>query len=254
MTRENKLALVVGFALIVFVGVLVSDHFSAARLDKPANLAQRDGRSTQRSFRDGELIDLDQQNVAAKNSKPVARPALNTSQYKQEVSGNSQQRQEKNKKVQPYAIRLPDLQDDSLTISPDTKKSILKKISYKVRSVVVKNNESLSRICQREYQDGSLAAALAEYNGIADPNMVHAGIRLRLPDPSFFGIIDKPQASTAKDKYAHYTVKKGETLSEISQKLLKTFRRWQELYELNKDVIDDPNNVRSGITLKIPTT
>ena len=30
MTRENKLALVVGFGLLLFVGILVSDHFSAA--------------------------------------------------------------------------------------------------------------------------------------------------------------------------------------------------------------------------------
>ena len=33
MTRENKLALVIGFGLILFVGILVSDHFSAQRFD-----------------------------------------------------------------------------------------------------------------------------------------------------------------------------------------------------------------------------
>ena len=88
MTRENKLALVVGFALIVFVGVLVSDHFSAASLDKPANLTQRDGRSSQRSFSDHELIDLDKQNIAAKKSNPVVRPAVRTAEYKQSEPNN----------------------------------------------------------------------------------------------------------------------------------------------------------------------
>jgi nucleoid-associated protein YgaU len=39
MTRENKLALVVGFGLILFVGILISDHFSAARNQEAANLA-----------------------------------------------------------------------------------------------------------------------------------------------------------------------------------------------------------------------
>ena len=39
MTRENKLALVVGFGLMLFVGILVSDHFSAQRFD-PATVAQ----------------------------------------------------------------------------------------------------------------------------------------------------------------------------------------------------------------------
>jgi nucleoid-associated protein YgaU len=35
VTREHKLALIVGFALILVVGVFVSDHFSKARLAKP---------------------------------------------------------------------------------------------------------------------------------------------------------------------------------------------------------------------------
>lgn len=35
MTREHKLALIVGFALVLVVGVLVSDHFSSARKSQP---------------------------------------------------------------------------------------------------------------------------------------------------------------------------------------------------------------------------
>ena len=31
MTREHKLALIVGFSLVLIVGVLISDHFSPAR-------------------------------------------------------------------------------------------------------------------------------------------------------------------------------------------------------------------------------
>ena len=38
MTRESKLALIVGFGLILFVGILVSDHFSAGQRQAPANL------------------------------------------------------------------------------------------------------------------------------------------------------------------------------------------------------------------------
>ena len=41
MTRENKLALVIGFGLMLFVGILVSDHFSAQRFD-PVSVAQKD--------------------------------------------------------------------------------------------------------------------------------------------------------------------------------------------------------------------
>ncbi len=38
MTRENKLALLVGFVVILVVGILLSDHFSIARHQKAANL------------------------------------------------------------------------------------------------------------------------------------------------------------------------------------------------------------------------
>ena len=58
MTRENKLALVVGSALIVFVGVLVSDHFSAARLNEPADLTLGQGSSDNTAQNDQALIDL----------------------------------------------------------------------------------------------------------------------------------------------------------------------------------------------------
>ena len=34
MTREHKLALIIGFAVVLLVGVLVSDHFSQARRDR----------------------------------------------------------------------------------------------------------------------------------------------------------------------------------------------------------------------------
>lgn len=41
MTRENKLALVVGFGLILFIGILISDHFSIARSQASANLTDQ---------------------------------------------------------------------------------------------------------------------------------------------------------------------------------------------------------------------
>ena len=46
MTRENKLALVIGFGLMLFVGILVSDHFSAQRFD-PATVAEAQPKTTE---------------------------------------------------------------------------------------------------------------------------------------------------------------------------------------------------------------
>ena len=65
MTRENKLALVIGFALIVFVGVLVSDHFSAARLNEPADLTLNGNSSLNSQQSDQKLIDLQEPEPAS---------------------------------------------------------------------------------------------------------------------------------------------------------------------------------------------
>jgi LysM repeat protein len=48
-----------------------------------------------------------------------------------------------------------------------------------------------------------------------------------------------------------YTVKQGDTLSKIARE--HGIKKWQELYELNKDVIGpDPNKIKPGQVLKLP--
>lgn len=63
------------------------------------------------------------------------------------------------------------------------------------------------------------------------------------PAERIFGIQSKPTS---------YTVEKGDTLWKIAQKLLGQGTRWRELYELNKDVIQNPNELASGVLLKLP--
>lgn len=46
MTREHKLSLIIGFVLILIVGVLISDHMSKARSTQLASVAVDDERST----------------------------------------------------------------------------------------------------------------------------------------------------------------------------------------------------------------
>ncbi|MDG1136906.1 MAG: LysM peptidoglycan-binding domain-containing protein, partial [Phycisphaerales bacterium] len=49
-----------------------------------------------------------------------------------------------------------------------------------------------------------------------------------------------------------YTVKSGDTLSEISQKVMGTAKKTQLLIDLNKDVMPNPNRIRPGMTLRYP--
>ena len=72
MTRENKLALVVGFALILFVGILISDHFSIVRNQKAADLRTVSANNTLAVNAGGaNLIDL-----TPREQGPANTPAL----------------------------------------------------------------------------------------------------------------------------------------------------------------------------------
>lgn len=49
-----------------------------------------------------------------------------------------------------------------------------------------------------------------------------------------------------------HTVAKGETLSAISQKYYGTTKKWNEIYEANKGLISNRNQIKPGIQLMIP--
>lgn len=49
-----------------------------------------------------------------------------------------------------------------------------------------------------------------------------------------------------------YTVTKGDCLWKIAKKLLGDGNRWQEIYNLNRDKISNPNLIREGQVLTIP--
>jgi len=55
-------------------------------------------------------------------------------------------------------------------------------------------------------------------------------------------------------KFDIYVVKKGETLSQISQKpeVYGTSKRWKEIFEANRDQLTDPDKIIPGMKLRVP--
>ena len=53
-------------------------------------------------------------------------------------------------------------------------------------------------------------------------------------------------------KMGAYKVQSGDTLSELAQKLLGSARETDRLYELNRDVLRDQNDLRVGASLRYP--
>ena len=50
-----------------------------------------------------------------------------------------------------------------------------------------------------------------------------------------------------------YTVEKDDTMQKISKKFYGSYSKWTKIYEANKDRIPDPNRIKPGITITIPS-
>jgi nucleoid-associated protein YgaU len=147
-----------------------------------------------------------------------------------------------------------------------------------VRIHAVQKGETLFQIADKYYGTGHVWRELAKYNGVKDKEgVVRVGMRLKVPSkdvllgrpssehatastpppstPSTTKPIPgkRPEVTSPKPgriELASYTVKKGDTLGTISQKVLGSSKRWQEIADLNK--IDDEEALQAGTVLKVP--
>jgi nucleoid-associated protein YgaU len=104
--------------------------------------------------------------------------------------------------------------------------------------------------------------ALAQHNKMTDPAAMRAGRRLMIPTAEALGgrstssstavASSKPQTPPAKPAAPKtYTVKEGDSLAQIAQKFLGSKNKWKKLHDMNRDVIDDPDDIKVGTVLKV---
>ena len=64
---------------------------------------------------------------------------------------------------------------------------------------------------------------------------------------------DTPTTGAADNPYAQYhVVKKGDTLSKIALEYYGDANLYPQIFEANRDILDDPNKIRIGQKLRIP--
>ena len=232
MTRENKVALVVGFALVLFVGILVSDHLSKAQTQRSANLAPAIDTPPTAAGPPARFVDL-RTTLPSQPPRPVPLiPQPITAEGAPSATP-----------TQVASVEEP------VVVTPALERT------YEVRS-----GESLSTICQQAYGTASLTAALAVHNGISDPDTVWAGRRLSLPAADVLtGGADT--AATGGDvdvetpaQWEAYRIKDGDSLSRIAREFMGSAGRWRQLYELNRHAINDPDSIRAGTVLRVPSS
>lgn len=296
MTREHKVALIIGFSLILLVAVLISDHVSRARRTpvdevKPSEVLAASGRAMP-----GDAIappaepasasPLPEPIASAADPGPPPADRILTAPVAAGVQLPS---------VPPSPVLDPGMQraiaDAGGSIlsgpvpqvilpvkpeapSPAASSAPPGKPEDPPRYHAVQKGETLYQIAARYYGSGSAWKQLAELNRdrVGPNGEVRAGVRLLVPvgaavtgfragtppaaapKPSPGGPAPRPAgvriASSRRD--ATYTIRAGDTLGDISQRMLGTSRRWREILDLNR--LDEDDVLMPGTVLKLPGT
>jgi nucleoid-associated protein YgaU len=149
--------------------------------------------------------------------------------------------------------------------------------SGKLMAHPVKTGDTLVSIARRYYGDPTLVDRLAAYNKnrVGPKNSLRAGVTLRVPpkdvllgkarlpadaSPTLEGGAtqgsSKPTGTAIKPASAPqpttYVVKAGDTLGTISRSTLGTSKRWRDILEANRSILDDEDSLTVGMKLKIP--
>ena len=251
MTRELKLAMVIGFALLLLLAIFVSDHFSAADLRQQTLLESSQPRHALAAapapeIRDlppaGELLVAPPPRTETRLAEPTPPPTLPASD------------------VRPLGGSSSRSLADANPVAPSPRQPDASASTDRIHRVA--EGESLSRIAERIYGDRELWKALAAYNTdrLPNPNVLKTGLVLRIPPKEVLLGGTAPATSTVavRDPLANsasgrsHVVREGETLSEIAAATLGSSRRWPELVAANRDRISDPDRVLPGTELRIP--
>jgi nucleoid-associated protein YgaU len=234
MNREHKLALVLGFGLLLFVGILLSDHFSA--VDRPAS------------------------SMLVSHESTPARPGPSSIQPMSAVrEGVIAHRQ--------YGLtedfdNLGKGAEGATPLAPGTPAPG----AVATRTHVIGKGDTIASIAQREYGTKALAQKLYEHNraAIGNPRSMKIGTRIELPSVEI--LTGQPKAEPAQPALPEpvvateptqssgrrYTVKAGDNLGSIAKSQLGSTKRWQDLLAANSKVLRDPKQLKPGMTLVIP--
>lgn len=122
-----------------------------------------------------------------------------------------------------------EVQKPSVEPSPDTGNTQAGEVVY-----TVKAGDTLGGIAVKY---GTTYQAIAAYNGIKNPNLIHVGQKIKI------------QTTGAPAAPKTYTVKKGDSLWKIASALLGSGARWPEIQKANGLT---STTIHAGQVLKIP--
>lgn len=323
MTREHKLALIVGFSLVLVLGVLISDHFSKARKQdlaediRPTSARQIGanvpGIRMQEEQPTGGLMPLPDAGGArfmptttASAPQPQMAPATGPDVRpvpQGEVvmgrpttldnAGLGARRADTTALAQLDRTPAAALPSQNTSVPGVPSPTAMPTVPVTTPAPVipvqrheVKDGDTLYRIAVKYYGDGKLWEKVREYNKdrVSSSGDLRVGATLQIPPKDVLlgkpyiapttqttpaatpattpamgpnGKPLKPETRIAdadNKNFKEYVVKEGDTLSVVAKKTLGSSKRWPELVDANKGVLSDPESLKVGMKLRVPTT
>ncbi len=250
MTRENKLALIIGFGFLLFVGILVSDHLSARAgpASVPVALRSPVPNSLPR--------EVEQPREFGRLDRPLPQtmPEFDNTRIVREQP--------------PLQLEVP----QPMAEAPEQPFEFA---TPKPRVHIIAKGETLGVVSKKYYNTTRYAAQLESLNGVRS-SALKIGQEIQIPpieviDPSkaiaVAPILDpsagyafpvEPQQMQAfgvepqSAPYRTVTLGKGQTLYQIAKRELGSSARWGEITQADGDRISNPNALRAGASLRVP--
>tara|TARA_R110000737_G_scaffold2923_14_gene9685 strand:- start:18280 stop:19131 length:852 start_codon:yes stop_codon:yes gene_type:complete len=273
VTRESKLALILSFVLILVVGVLVSDHFSKATTMDPDQLdalnrqplVQLPGAERNRIENAIDRVMPEENRFASivpQDPEPVviANGSGHTGSLLDELSnGLSNGLNNGMNNFNAPALANPvQITNSQIETQPATQPATRPLGAVNHTTYTVQEGDSLYRIAADALGDGNRWTEIQQLNAdkVGSNGIINPGMTLKLPSSARVSVPKQaPTRSSIASKKSEtstsiYTVAAGDTLGEISMKLLGTSRRMNEFVKLNG--LKDADDIRVGMKLKVP--
>lgn len=234
MTREHKLALIIGFSLVLLIGVLISDHFSRAGSLEMAGVTERDVSPASAVLpvsRDALGPVLERGHPAAAHDSPGHAPGTGSAGPAIADSGSG--RGEPVPGGGEGAGVESDWPGASRFINGANPPRPAAGLQF-----------DLNRLREKVQESGWLDRP---GTGTADP-----GRTLTSAPGSESAPAGAPKPVAAGPAFADYTVKSGESLFQIAARQLGDGNRWREIRDANPKAVSADGGVRAGVRLRIP--
>jgi len=285
VSRDSKIGLLVATAFILVVGLLLSDHVTVTTREPQARLVER-AKEVQSSLRlpretpaepeprpaevppqpepaDPEPIQLaavDQQHAVPHADDPADDAGLDIwDNATPEPVADAEPADElarvaaaNGEELEPAVDSVADVPEPAPERAPEPAGARMVGVS----DYEAKPGDSLSKIAARVFGRDS-AEARAKIVALnpdltANPDLIVVGRTYRIPaTPADAAAVRAPEP--ARRDPTTYTVKPNDNLWRIAARTLGDGNRAKEIARLNRDVLDDPDNLSVGMVLRLPS-